>query len=827
MARARFVVQVLPDDSPVSSVAVGGGVSAHASLPEQLTNQLREEENRVESTPSPQAVFVAPPTHHEPAREEKRAEEQAQFVPASPRVMPSWSALSQPVKVVEKPPVFQSKILQQREQLPTHAPDLFSQDADRIQQLFQEDRLAAAREEPQIQRPRTPKRLQEAHAPRESSFMQVLQKGEKAERIENFYKKTHQPESPKPVQRPKKSSRSLGLSRGVKRLALGLLVFALVAGSASFAGVSYVRAQVSLTNRDVQGLIQDLQTGQWQSAKERTASLQSRKNQAERLYTATRPLARVFLGKDKATNIDQLLEVSDAALGTLKTGFETQETMEKGFRQFVGKEDGKSLETFAHLTGQSEALYSELSSLQAKVDQLENPFELESITKLKSELSEEAPRLRKYFAAGQKIGAVLPELLGQEGKKQYLVLLQNNMELRPTGGFIGSFGILTVQNGRFLDFRVEDVYEADGQLNGFVTPPPEIVQYLGEAKWYMRDVNWNPDFPITSQQALWFLDKETGVKADGVIAINLHVAEKLIKALGPIELPDYNEVITQDNLYVRAQTHSEMNFFPGSTQKRDFLSALANQLFYKMMKEDAPKLALTKAFYESAEESQLMIALNETQSAQALAGLGWDGSVRTPQCPQPFASQTCFVDTVMQVEANVGVNKANQYIHRDIQHTVELKGGVAEHTRVMKINNAAKSNAWPEGVYRTFLRLYVPKEAQLRSVSINGQNIDPQSLKNTEEGQKRVIGVYTEVPIQTTSEITVSYEVPLPQSAPLAYSLFEQKQSGVGGDKLVHIVRTSDRPIITVAPQPKSAVGREVVFESDRSTHEFMAVEVQ
>jgi hypothetical protein len=62
---------------------------------------------------------------------------------------------------------------------------------------------------------------------------------------------------------------------------------------------------------------------------------------------------------------------------------------------------------------------------------------------------------------------VLPDFLGVGNeKKDYLVLLQNEMELRATGGFIGSYGILSFQNGRLMGFDIKDVYEADGQLKG-------------------------------------------------------------------------------------------------------------------------------------------------------------------------------------------------------------------------------------------------------------------------------------------------------------------------------------------------------------------------
>ncbi|MDD2225447.1 MAG: DUF4012 domain-containing protein, partial [Candidatus Shapirobacteria bacterium] len=121
---------------------------------------------------------------------------------------------------------------------------------------------------------------------------------------------------------------------------------------------------------------------------------------------------------------------------------------------------------------------------------------------------------------------ILPEMLGLDGRKrEYLVLLQNEAELRATGGFIGSYAILSFQNGKLLNFEVKDVYEADGQLKGHVEPPIEIKNYLGEANWFMRDANWNPDFVKASADIQWFLSQEINKKVDGVIGINLAVAK--------------------------------------------------------------------------------------------------------------------------------------------------------------------------------------------------------------------------------------------------------------------------------------------------------------
>ena len=105
--------------------------------------------------------------------------------------------------------------------------------------------------------------------------------------------------------------------------------------------------------------------------------------------------------------------------------------------------------------------------------------------------------------------------------KTYLVLFQNNMELRPTGGFIGSYALLNIGNGKMKGFSISDVYTADGQLKGHVDPPDAIRKYLAQPHFFLRDSNYDPDFVVSSEKAIWFLQKELGINVDGVIGINL------------------------------------------------------------------------------------------------------------------------------------------------------------------------------------------------------------------------------------------------------------------------------------------------------------------
>ncbi len=714
--------------------------------------------------------------------------------------------------------------------------DIFEARQAQVNSLLQEVQLQDSRqEEPHIEHPPVPKRNQKEQlkSAREIAFQKQLEQHSPAlhkTKIENFYQKQPEFEEKKSTRRQKKSS-----STGFKSLftpskwskAVSITVFlVLILGSTTVGTVWAVREDLSDTRTQLDGLLADLQTGQMKSANERVEILRIKQRRYTTVYSWGRGVLPSLIGEQKTTHLDKLLTISDSGLYVIENGLATYELLQIGYQQFLGNDSGDSIETLTQVSGELEAVFTDLSVLQAELSKLDNPFEIEMIDQVKANVNTSFPDMRRAVLAAQQMSYALPELMGEDGKKQYLVLLQNNEELRPTGGFIGSFAILTVEKGRFVDFRVEDVYEADGQLQGFVAPPPEIVEHLGEAQWFLRDVNWSPDFPTVASQAGWFLDKEINIRPDGVIAINLHVAQKLLEVTGPIKLVDYDEVITKDNLYERAEMHSEINFFPGSTQKRDFLSAVAHQLFDQLMKSETNTLAVMQALYQSAEEFQLLVSVDSPQATTALQNLSWTGALLSPSCPMPFEASECFVDTVMQVEANVGVNKANQYIDRTIQDTVTLGKEQVKHSREMVFTNRADSNAWPEGAYKNYLRVFVPEDASLQTVTIDGAVLDDSSVRQNIENGKRSFGFLVNVPIRSEVSVVLEYTVPIPPSQRSIYALFEQKQSGTSDNEVQHSIEVLGRDVLAVAPEPVIE-GRVMKFFSNRLTHQFIAVDVE
>ena len=310
----------------------------------------------------------------------------------------------------------------------------------------------------------------------------------------------------------------------------------------------------------------------------------------------------------------------------------------------------------------------------------------------------------------------LPQLLGQDQSKTYLVLFENNMELRPTGGFIGSFGLLTFDGGRLSDLTVNDVYSADGQLNGHVEPPAPIKNYLGEANWWLRDSNWDPDFPTSAKRAEWFLDKELGKKVDGVMAIDLFPIKEILRVTGPIFLSDYNLDITSDNLYEKTQNEVQDNFFPGTHKKASFLTALSRSLLGEVIGLKAPQmLNIFKSFYNSLNERHVQIYLHDNAPQEAFAALQWDGGVISPSC-----GTNCYADLVGTIEANVGMNKSNYFIQRNINLDVSVGTYEIDHKLTLNLKNPANAALGPSGRYKTYVRILTPTDAS--SISVKSYN---------------------------------------------------------------------------------------------------------
>jgi len=361
---------------------------------------------------------------------------------------------------------------------------------------------------------------------------------------------------------------------------------------------------------------------------------------------------------------------------------------------------------------------------------------------------------------------ILPDLVGINEPQTYFLLLQNNGELRPSGGFIGSYAKIKLQDGGITNIQVQDIYVPDGQIPGHVTPPWPIQQAFKQGFWRLRDSNWKIDFPTASKDISWFFQKGGEVKPDGFIAINLLPIKDILKITGPIKLPDYNKTITTDNLINTIQKQTEENFFPGSTQKQNILSSFATHLFFQL-KDLSPKQSfqLAKKIYKNLRQNQILLYFKSPDAQIYFSKLNWTGELKRSRRRDGLSGRRRG-DFIYIVDTNLSSNKANFYVDRKVEQTVNLNNN--QLTQTLKINYTNNSqyprpniqnNFWG-GDYKNFLRIVIPMEAQLKFIKFDGEVVEKTETKKYPNQNLQSIGFFVQVPHQSQIEVQISYQLP-------------------------------------------------------------------
>ncbi len=397
--------------------------------------------------------------------------------------------------------------------------------------------------------------------------------------------------------------------------------------------------------------------------------------------------------------------------------------------------------------------------------------------------------LLNYLEITSLLKSVLPhlnDLLAFNSEKNYLFLFANNMELRPGGGFIGSFAIIKFKDLSIETFKLYDVYDADGQLKIHIEPPDPIKKYLDQPHWFLRDSAFSPDFLENYLQAKYFLKEEMGLeKFDGAVLITTTAVENILEAFDSIYLPDYKENINKKNFYIKTQTYVEKNFFPGSTQKKTFLSSLINQILVNLENSDYEKLLM--ALKKSLDEKTLVIYFDQFNELQQLISKNlWSGRIIEPECINN--SSNCIIDYFFPFDANLGVNKANFFVSRSFNLKIYFdKEGKINHQTSIVFKNESPPNSLLGGDYKNYFQILLPQNIDLKNILINGIEKNIEEIDIEDIGNKfKKIGFFIIIPPKKTSEIKIIYQ--LKQNLIKGKGLYQiaiQKQIGSFNNDLI------------------------------------------
>lgn len=624
---------------------------------------------------------------------------------------------------------------------------------------------------------------------------------------------------------PKSAPKINFANRKITYKHLGLIAILLL-----FLTLAKTIVDVSLAARSLTQAKNEFYQGNLENAIKKSSSAQKSFKAAE---NKTKVLLFPFLTFNLAFAKDtqQILTASDEASFALIYFLEGVENLTKDLQQVVAK-DKKTKEIDIQLTENNFKKAYFLSSLAKQKLSGKKTIFLE-----KTKVEENLSLLTQGSLAAYEFSKLYPRLVHSQEPKTYLILLQNNTELRPGGGFIGNYGLVEFEAGKLKNITVDDIYTIDGQLKEEIEPPSQLKEKLSIERFYLRDSNWNLDFNLNSQTASDFFKKETGKDVQGVLAFDLTFMQKLLEKIGSVKVDDYQEEITHENLFERGEYYSEVGFFPGSTQKRDFFGALARKLINNMvtsvndnnLSNRISWFSFLETTLENLNTKHFMVSFDDPILSSFIKTKSWD-NLLPPQAFDPSSEQSETKDFIALSEANIGANKVNRFLDREVSYEMTI-GRDADLVGNLKITyrNNSQAETWPAGKYINYLRLYLPEQAELLSIK-NGDITDVESAQTKKLGKLTEISTNIEVPVKSTKEVIFSYRIHKNidlEKAPV-YHLYVQKQPGTEKDPFRFTLNLPSYLKVKSINQDNKEQGKEnISLQSDLSRDREFLIEIE
>jgi len=359
--------------------------------------------------------------------------------------------------------------------------------------------------------------------------------------------------------------------------------------------------------------------------------------------------------------------------------------------------------------------------------------------------------------------------------KNYLIVLQNNYELRPGGGFVTAYGKMDTLLGFPTHLSFHNSYEIDTET--YITPPYPHEDLL-KNEWYegytFRDANWDPHFPNAAEELKTFYQlKFPSNDVDGVVVVNFSFIEDLIGELGEIEVNE--KILTKKNLF--GELEFEVNDIDRHSEealegRKSILSDLAGNLITKAKWHPFK----TRDAVVNALHNKDIYMWMDNSIERSLIKKGWANNLETED----------GMDFLAVNIANLGAKKADRYIQKEVHYFANLTKEIPEITTEVTIRYPGYKNTYSDD-YKGYLRVLVPKGADIDADLIDATV--------TEEDNYKVLGTKIIVPAGSKSTITYTYTLPRTFLNGTDYKLRVIKQSGDNKHYFLNFETASDHAL--------------------------------
>lgn len=390
---------------------------------------------------------------------------------------------------------------------------------------------------------------------------------------------------------------------------------------------------------------------------------------------------------------------------------------------------------------------------------------------------------------------LLPNLLGDPKEKKYLVIFQNDKELRPTGGFMTAYAIFKIEKGVMRVDSSSDIYNLDAGIPNKPVAPAPILKYLANVRVLnLRDSNLSPDF-ITSMNTFNTLYKKaSGYEAvDGIIALDTNVLVSIIKILddevyaGGIRFTskvdprcDCPQVIYELERLISTPKSVDLKvttLAAVQAQRKDLIGTLLYAIMDKALKS-SPKLYWGPLFQDiltQVQQKHIMFDIYNKDAQSGIEALNAAGRIRS------FEGDYLHIN-----EANFGGAKSNLFVTEAVTQNYKVAG---DKTIIKEITinyknphapsdcNLERGNLCINAILRDWIRVYVPLGSKL--VDSKGSEV---KMTTYEELGKTVFEGFLTVRPKGSAELSLSYTLPF-KVKDGTLPLLIQKQPGTGGNE--------------------------------------------
>jgi hypothetical protein len=346
--------------------------------------------------------------------------------------------------------------------------------------------------------------------------------------------------------------------------------------------------------------------------------------------------------------------------------------------------------------------------------------------------------MKKNFQKVHTMLSLGKEMFGHNNKK-YLFVFQNNNELRATGGFLGSFAVVSLENGVVKNINVPGggSYDLQGSLTRNISSPEPL--RLINPRWEFQDSNWWPDFPTSAKKMTWFYDQSGGVnkenenladrifgaleagegnvslvvptldndKIDGVIAINATFVENLLSTIGPVNIDKYNRIITSSNFISETQKIVEKEYDKTKNKPKEFIGDLMATLLKRIQELSVAEWSdIATRITEGLAEKDILLYLNDPDLQGVVKRLGWDGRI-VQIGPK--------ADYLHVVHTNIAGGKTDAVMKNSVRHTsvVAENGRIINTVEITRLHTGKKGEDFTGMRNVDYIRVYVPLGSKL------------------------------------------------------------------------------------------------------------------